>query len=129
MISIKKDKDLWNKSVKEALETYNGVRSAWMYAHASKLYKEAGGTYSGSKKSNSLTKWIEADWTTKSGKPALETGERYLPKKVIEKLTPKEYNLTSLKKRIDLKKGIKNSKQPKKIASKVSNLIDKYNLT
>lgn len=78
-------------------------------------YEAAGGGYKGKKTEaqKSLTTWTKQDWTTKSGKPSLETGERYLPRKVIEKLTDKQYALTTAKKRKDLKAGIQYSKQPK----------------
>jgi len=89
-------------------------------------YKSAGGGYSGSKTKaqKSLKKWTKEEWGTKSGKPSTQgkeaTGERYLPKKAREKLTKKEYQATSRKKREDTKKGKQFSKQPKKIAKKTS---------
>ena len=72
------------------------------------------------KKQKDLSKWSKQDWTTKSGKPSSETGERYLPKKAIKALTDKEYKKTSDKKRKDSKKGKQFSDQPKKIADKVA---------
>ena len=36
------------------------------------------------KPQKSLKKWTKQKWTTKSGKPSAETGERYLPKKAIK---------------------------------------------
>ena len=89
-------------------------------------YKSAGGGYSGgkTKAQKSLKKWTKEEWGTKSGKPSTQgkeaTGERYLPKKAREKLTKKEYQATSRKKREDTKKGKQFSKQPKKIAKKTS---------
>jgi hypothetical protein len=84
-----------------------------------RLYKEAGGGYKGSKDSNnSLTKWSKQEWTTKSGKPSSQTGERYLPKKAISALTDKEYKRTTEAKRKDKKAGKTVSKQPKDIADK-----------
>ncbi len=91
-----------------------------------KEYEKAGGGYKGgkSKKQKALTKWTGEDWGTKSGKNSTQgkdaTGERYLPKKTREKLTKKEYEATSRKKRADLKKGKQHSKQPKKVAKKTS---------
>ena len=35
----------------------------------------------------SLKDWSSQKWTTKSGKPSSETGERYLPEKAIKALT------------------------------------------
>ena len=66
----------------------------------------------------SLSKWTEQKWSTKSGKPSGKTGERYLPKKAIENMSPEEYAATTRKKREDTKKGKQFSKQPKKIAQK-----------
>ena len=91
-----------------------------------KEYEKAGGSYKGgkSKKQKALTKWTGEDWGTKSGKNSTQgkdaTGERYLPKKTREKLTKKEYEATSRKKRADMKKGKQHSKQPKKVAKKTS---------
>lgn len=74
------------------------------------------------KPQKSLKKWGDEKWGTKSGKPSTQgskaTGERYLPKKARESLSPKEYAATSAKKRKDTKKGKQFSSQPKKIASK-----------
>lgn len=71
------------------------------------------------KPQQSLKKWTEQNWRTKSGKPSSKTGERYLPEAAINALTPAEYAATSRKKREDTSKGKQFSKQPKKIASKV----------
>lgn len=57
------------------------------------------------KPQKSLKKWTKQKWTTKSGKPSAETGERYLPKKAIKALSDKEYAATTRKKRADTKKG------------------------
>lgn len=71
------------------------------------------------KPQESLKKWTDQKWRTKSGKPSSETGERYLPEAAIKALTPAEYAASSRKKREDTRKGKQFSKQPKKIASKV----------
>jgi hypothetical protein len=70
------------------------------------------------KPQQSLKKWTAQEWTTKSGKPSAETGERYLPKKAIKALSSKEYSATTAKKKADTKKGQQHSPQPKKIAHK-----------
>jgi hypothetical protein len=70
------------------------------------------------KSQKSLKNWSKQKWSTKSGKPSAQTGERYLPKKAIESLSSKEYAATTKKKREDTKKGKQHSKQPKKIAKK-----------
>lgn len=76
------------------------------------------------KPQKSLKKWTKERWGTKSGKPSTQgpkaTGERYLPKKAREALSPKEYAATSAKKRADTKKGKQFSSQPKKIAKKTA---------
>lgn len=61
----------------------------------------------------SLIKWTKQKWRTKSGKKSSETGERYLPKKAIEALSPQEYAATTRKKREDSSQGKQFSKQPK----------------
>ena len=67
----------------------------------------------------SLSDWGKQDWRTKSGKPSSETGERYLPAKAIEALTPAEYAATTKAKREATKAGKQFAKQPKKIAEKI----------
>ena len=80
-------------------------------------YEKAGGGYTGgrSKSQQSLSRWSKQDWRTKSGKPSLETGERYLPAAAIKKLSSAEYAATSRAKR---KATGQFSKQPKRIAMK-----------
>lgn len=76
------------------------------------------------KPQQSLKKWTDEDWGTKSGKPSTQgpqaTGERYLPKSARESLSSSEYAATSAKKREDTKKGKQFSKQPKKIAKETA---------
>jgi len=119
--------ELW-KSIKERVqkESRGGLPGQWSAIKAmlaSKEYKEKGGTYSGSPKETlGLRKWMKEDWQTKSGKPSLETGERFLPKKAIEALTPEQYKLTSLVKKRDLKKGKQFSLQP----SEIQEIVKRY---
>jgi SAM-dependent methyltransferase len=82
-------------------------------------YERAGGGYSGKRSvsQRSLSKWTKEDWRTKSGKPSLETGERYLPAAAITALTSAEYAETSRAKR---KATGQFSRQPKRIAMKTS---------
>ena len=100
------------------------ARKAQMLA---KEYKDSGGGYKGKKTDGqkSLSKWTKEEWGTKSGKPSTQgpeaTGERYLPKKAREALSPKEYAATSRAKREGEKKGEQFVKQPKKIAAKTAN--------
>jgi|TARA_R110000803_G_scaffold186426_1_gene248802 hypothetical protein len=72
------------------------------------------------KPQKSLKKWTGEKWGTKSGKPSAKTGERYLPKKAIQALSPKDYAATTAKKRKDTKAGKQFSSQPKKIAKKTA---------
>lgn len=72
----------------------------------------------------SLKKWTKEKWGTKSGKPSTQgknaTGERYLPKKAREALTPAEYAATTRAKRKGTKAGKQFVAQPKKIAKKTA---------
>lgn len=71
------------------------------------------------KEQQSLKSWAAAKWTTKSGKPSSETGERYLPAKAIKALTASEYAATTKAKREATKAGKQFAKQPKKVAEKI----------
>ena len=68
----------------------------------------------------SLKDWTSQKWTTKSGKPSGQTGERYLPEKAIKALTSAEYASTTRAKREGTKQGKQFVKQPKKIAAKIA---------
>mgnify|MGYP006277944695 CR=1 FL=1 len=68
----------------------------------------------------SLKDWTKQEWTTKSGKPSSETGERYLPKAAIKALSPAEYAATTKAKREGTKRGQQFVAQPKKIARKTA---------
>lgn len=80
-------------------------------------YKKAGGGYTGERSASqrSLSKWSKQDWRTKSGKPSLETGERYLPAKAIKSLSAAEYAATTRAKRSAPGQF---SRQPRRIAMK-----------
>ena len=75
------------------------------------------------KTQKSLVDWTKQEWGTKSGKPSTQgpqaTGERYLPKKAIEKLTASEYAATTAAKRKGTKAGKQFVSQPKQVAKKV----------
>lgn len=89
-------------------------------------YEKAGGGYSGGKTAaqKSLSKWGKEDWGTRSGKPSTQgpkaTGERYLPKKARESLSPAEYAATTRTKRAGTAQGKQFVAQPKKIAKKTA---------
>ena len=68
----------------------------------------------------SLTDWGDQKWRTKSGKPSSKTGERYLPEKAIQSLTPAEYAATTKAKRAGKAKGQQFVAQPKRIAKKTA---------
>ena len=71
------------------------------------------------KPQKSLMNWGKQDWRTKSGKPSSKTGERYLPSKAIDALSPAEYAATTRAKRKGTKAGKQHVGHPKKIAEKV----------
>jgi len=101
----------------ETAGTRSGQWSARKAQLAVRMYKDAGGEYVG-KKPKSLVKWSKQNWRTKSGLPSHVTGERYLPEKAIEKLSDKEYELTSDLKRKAMESGEQYSNQPANIAHK-----------
>jgi len=68
----------------------------------------------------SLKAWTEQKWRTKSGKPSSKTGERYLPEKAIQALTPAEYAATTRAKRAGKAAGKQFVPQPPKVAKKVA---------
>lgn len=117
---------LWEKAKAEAKAKMGGKHSARSMQLAGKIYKDKGGSYTGSKTEaqKSLSKWSKESWTTKSGKPSSETGERYLPEKAIKALTPSEYAATTRAKREGASRGKQFVAQPKKIAEKVSKYRD-----
>ena len=128
----RKDEAKWKRIVASVKAGSKGGKPGQWSARKAQLatqrYKKSGGTYTGgkTKAQKSLSKWTEEKWGTESGKNSTQgkgaTGERYLPKKVREGLTKKEYEATSRKKREDTKKGKQFSKQPKKVAKKTSKL-------
>jgi hypothetical protein len=118
-VAQKSNPALWEKAKAKAKAKMDGKHSARAMQLATKIYKEMGGSYKGKKSSsNKLSKWTKQKWTTKSGKPSGETGERYLPKKAIESLSSKEYSATTKAKREGTKQGKQFVKQPKKVAEK-----------
>lgn len=118
---------LWEKSKAKAKAKMGGEHSARAMQLAGKLYKDAGGKYTGEKTQaqKSMTKWSEESWGTKSGKPSNKTGERYLPKKAREALSDSEYAATTKAKRAGTAAGKQFVKQPKAIAAKVSKIKGK----
>jgi len=68
----------------------------------------------------SLKNWTDQKWRTKSGKPSSKTGERYLPEKAIQSLSPAEYAATTRAKRAGKAAGKQFVKQPPKVAAKTA---------
>ena len=123
MKTVYSDPKLWERAKAEARKRMGG-HSARAMQLAGRLYRAAGGRYIGNRTpaQKSLERWTDQDWTTKSGKPSRKTGERYLPRRVIEKLTPAEYGATTRAKRAGTAAGQQFVKQPKRIAAKVAAL-------
>lgn len=126
--AVKSDPSKWKRivaSVKASGKGGNpGQWSARKAQLATQKYKAAGGGYKGPKSaSNSLSKWGKEDWGTKSGKPSTQgseaTGERYLPKSKIARLSSSEYAATSRAKREGTRAGKQFVAQPEKIRKKV----------
>jgi hypothetical protein len=113
---------LWAKAKAEAKSKMGGKHSARAMQLAGRIYKSRGGGYTGEKTAaqKSMSKWSREDWGTKSGKPSGKTGERYLPKKAREALSPAEYAATTRAKREGTKKGKQFVAQPKGIAAKTA---------
>jgi hypothetical protein len=86
-------------------------------AHCASKKKMAGGGLA--KSQQSLKAWGDQEWTTKSGKKSSETGERYLPKKAIQSLSPQEYAATTRAKRAGKAQGKQFVPQPAKVKAKV----------
>lgn len=124
----KSNQALWNRIVSSVKAGNKGGEPGSWSARKAQLavakYKDAGGQYVGKKSSdNSLAKWTDQKWRTKSGKPSSETGERYLPEKAIKSLSSSEYAATTRAKRQGGGTGSV-VKQPKSIASKVKKYRD-----
>ncbi len=125
----KTDPKLWETVKEEVTAGAKGGKKGQWSARKAQLavaeYKKRGGGYKGGKdEDNSLHRWTEEDWGTKSGKESGATGERYLPKKAREALSDGEYRRTTAKKRADTKKGKQFSSQPDDVASKTKRFRD-----
>tara|TARA_E500000178_G_scaffold350699_1_gene410194 strand:- start:3187 stop:3555 length:369 start_codon:yes stop_codon:yes gene_type:complete len=113
--ATKRDPRKWAAAKARAKAKMGGKHSARAMQLAVKYYKDAGGSYSGPKKSNNkLRKWGKQKWQYAGKK-----GEsRYLPKKAIAALSPSERAATNRKKKADTRAGKQFSKQPKSISNK-----------
>lgn len=119
---------LWKRVVARMKAGDKGGKPGQWSARKAQLavqaYKKAGGGYRGEKsESNSLARWTDQNWRTRSGKPSTQgkdaTGERYLPEKAIKALSKDEYDRTTAAKRAALKRGKQFSRQPASVAAKV----------
>ena len=124
METVRTDPALWERIKTQVTAGDKGGQPGQWSARKAQMavaeYKKAGGGYRGKKSAqNSLVKWTEQDWMTKSGKPSLKTGERYLPARAIKALSPAQYGATTRAKKEGMKKGEQFVKQPQKIAELV----------
>lgn len=124
-VARKSNPELWDKVKAEVTAGDKGGAQGQWSARKAQLavqeYKRRGGGYVGRKSAdNHLSEWEREDWGTKSGQPSGETGERYLPKKARQALTPAEYERTTAKKRADSKAGKQVSRQPADITGKTA---------
>jgi DNA repair protein RadC len=122
--ALRTDPELWEEVKASVLAGAKGGRPGQWSARKAQLavaiYKQEGGGYVGPKSpANSLARWTRQKWRTKSGRPSLETGERYLPAASIAALTPAEYAATTRAKRAGMKQGQQFVPQPEKVMQKV----------
>ena len=91
---------LWEKAKSVARSKFGG-HSARAMQYAVFWYKNQGGRYKTKTRSkdNALHRWTTERWRTKSGKRSRDTGERYLPSKVVSKMPAEMYARTSRAKR------------------------------
>ena len=102
----KTDPELWEKVKEEITRSDKGGDPGQWSARKAQMavqeYKKRGGGYEDDgpdQKDTDLHQWTEEDWGTKSGAEALDSGERYLPKKVRMLLTEDEYARSTQKKK------------------------------
>jgi len=102
------DKKLYEK-VKQYADTIYEKPSAYKSGFIVKTYKQMGGTYSGTKTKEGLSRWYKEEWK--------DVGKKdypvYRPTKRINKNTPttvNEIDSKNLKKQIKLKQIIKGDK-------------------
>lgn len=115
---------LWKRIVAEVTAGSKGGRPGQWSARKAQLavhrYKREGGGYRGEKRADlGLVRWTKQRWRTKSGRPSLESGERYLPEDAIRALSPQQYGATTRAKREATERGEQFSRQPPKIAKRV----------
>lgn len=119
------DPELWSKVKRKITAGSKGGKPGQWSARKAQLavleYKRLGGGYVGKKTADlGLVKWTRQKWRTKSGRPSLETGERYLPAAALGALSPAEYAATTRAKRLAMSKGRQFSSQPQKVRAKTA---------
>lgn len=96
-------------------EIYNKIpeNSAYRSGLIVKTYKERGGTYSGQKKNQGLTRWYKENWQTQSGNKTYQNkGDIFRPTKRVNSKTPTTFSELS-------KSEIKNAQEEKKTKGRV----------
>lgn len=116
MIATRKNAKLW-QIVKDEINSDGKRWNARKAQQAVKLYKNRGGKYVGNKSNeNSLVKWTNEDWSYVNPK----NKARYLPKKIISKLTAKQKaQENSKKKNIGFGKNAAWSNKVKRLYNKL----------
>lgn len=122
--AVRTDPEMWEAVKAEVTRSdRGGLPGQWSARKAQMavgLYQDRGGGYIGPKSpDNALARWSRERWRTKSGRPSLVTGERYLPEAAIAALSDAEYNATTRAKRSGLSRGEQFTPQPPHIAAKV----------
>jgi hypothetical protein len=101
------------------------ARKAQLLAHE---YEAHGGSYRGRKTSaqRSLSKWSREAWGTRSGRNSVQgrraSGERYLPRRLLRRLSKRDYDATTRAKRRSLRAGAQYSAQPAGVSRRIREL-------
>jgi hypothetical protein len=116
----KSDPVLWEKVVAEVKAgSKSGPAGTWNARKAQlavSVYKQRGGTYVGKKsRDNSLAQWTREDWGYVNDKP----GNRYLPMKVREELTPAEVRTENIRKKSATRNGKQRASYSSSVAAKL----------
>lgn len=71
-------------------------------------YRQSGGGYKKGglrSRQKSLKRWTRKRWRTNSGRPSLQTGERYLPDRAWKRLSPAQKAATNRAKKAGMRQG------------------------
>lgn len=124
------DPQLWERVKRDITESDKGGRPGQWSARKAQMavqeYKRRGGGYAESgpaQEETDLHDWTAEAWGTKSGAESLESGERYLPRRVRMLLTEEEYRRSTARKRRDTQsRGRQHSPQPQDVQDKVARI-------